>query len=220
MGGAATSPAVQVQATPLGSAESPFGSAKMYPVMAVEPMTSDDERLAAGLRERDPEALRAVYARFGRVTFGFLVKALRDRAAAEDVQQQVFLEVWQRADRYDPERGRLLTWVMTIARSRAIDHLRRRVPEPLDPETAAKAAERAAASPDERVERLAEQWMLRDFLDRLPPGEAEALRLRFYGELSQSEIAEREGLPLGTVKTRMFNGLRRLREMMDEEKAL
>lgn len=186
--------------------------------MAVQPTTGEESRLAAQLRERSPEALRGVYARFGRVTFGFLVKALNDRAAAEDVQQQVFLEVWQRADRYDPARGRLLTWVMAIARSRAIDHLRRRVPEPLDPEATAGAVEQSGAGVDEHVERLAEQWMLRDLLDRLPPAEAEALRLRFYSELSQSEIAEREGIPLGTVKTRMFNGLRRLREMMDEEK--
>lgn len=202
---------------PAGSFAGPLGCAKMGPPMAVEPMMSDEERLVEGLRTRKPEALRAVYDRFGRVTFGFLVKALNDRAAAEDVQQQVFLEVWQRVDRYDPERGRLLTWVMTITRSRAIDHLRRRIPEPLDPAAAATAAERSGAAEDERVERLAEQWMFRDLLDRLPPAEAQALRLRFYGELSQSEIAQRDGIPLGTVKTRMFNGLRKLREMMDEE---
>jgi RNA polymerase sigma-70 factor, ECF subfamily len=188
-------------------------SVKIGPWMAAEATPiSDDERLVAGLREGDAAALRELYDRFGRVTFGFLLKAIGDRGAAEDVQQQVFLEVWRRADRFDPGRGSLLTWVMTIARSRAIDHLRRRVPEPIDPGTAPEPS-----GGEEQVDALAEQWRLRALLDRLPAAESELLRLRFYGELTQSEIAARENIPLGTVKTRMFNGLRRLREMIEEE---
>lgn len=184
--------------------------------MAAEATPSEqDGRLGARLRERDPAALREAYERFGRVTFGFLLKAIGDRGGAEDVQQQVFLEVWRRADRYDPERGSLLTWVMTIARSRAIDHLRRRVPEPVDPDTAAGVSESGGG--EEAVEELAERWRLRGLLDRLPAAESELLRLRFYGELTQSEIAASREIPLGTVKTRMFNGLRRLREMIEEE---
>ncbi len=162
-----------------------------------------------------PGALRETYDRFGRTTFGFLLKTLGDRGAAEDVQQQVFLEVWRRSDRFDPERGKLLTWVMTIARSRAIDHMRRRVPEPIDPEVAATSVE--APSGASEIEALADQWRMRALLDRLPAAEAELLRLRFYAGFSQSEIAEREGIPLGTVKTRMVSGLRRLREMIEEE---
>jgi RNA polymerase sigma-70 factor, ECF subfamily len=177
--------------------------------------TLEERRLIKGLRDRDPGALQEAYDRFGRITFGFLVKTLGDRGAAEDVQQQVFLEIWRRADRFDPERGKLLTWVMTIARSRAIDHLRRRVPEPIDPDTAAAAAD--APSGEGEIEALADQWRMRTLLDRLPATEAEMLRLRFYGGFSQSEIAAREGIPLGTVKTRMFSGLRRLREMIEEE---
>lgn len=187
------------------------------PEMVEQSITGDEEgRLAASLRARDPAALRELYERSGRLTFGFLVKAVGDRGAAEDVQQQVYLEVWRRADTFDPQRGRLLSWVMTIARSRAIDHLRRRVPEPVDPETAASAAETGSGSAEE-MEALAEQWRLLAMLDRLPPAEAKMLRLRFYGGLAQSEIAARESVPLGTVKTRMFNGLRRLREMIEEE---
>ena len=176
---------------------------------------SEEQRLVERLRERDPGALRDVYARFGRVTFGFLLKALGDRGAAEDVQQQVFLEVWRRSDRFDPERGKLLTWVMTIARSRAIDHLRRRVPEPVDHESAATRVE--VPSGVDEIEALADQWRMRALLDRLPATEAGLLRLRFYAGFSQAEIAQREGIPLGTVKTRMVSGLRRLRGMIDEE---
>jgi len=185
--------------------------------MAVDATPSREQgRLAARLRERDPEALREVYERCGRVCFGFLVKALGDRGAAEDVQQQVFLEVWRRAPAYDPERGSLLTWVMTIARSRAIDHKRRRVPEPLDPDAAASAAE-SGTTVEGEVEALAERWRMRALLGQLPEAESTLLRMRFYAGLTQSEIAAREDIPLGTVKTRMFNGLRRLREMIETE---
>ena len=175
--------------------------------------SSDDDRLAAGLREGAPAALQELYDRFGGVTFGFLLKAIGDRGAAEDVQQQVFLEVWRKSDRFDPERGSLLTWVMTITRSRAIDHLRRRVPEPVDPDA---AAVRSDDEGREQVDVLVEQWRMRALLDRLPAAESEVLRLRFYGELTQSEISAREKIPLGTVKTRMFKGLQRLRGMIED----
>jgi len=196
----------------------PPGFARMDGSMAADATSSPGEgRLVKGLRERDPAALRETYERFGRITFGFLLKALSDRGAAEDVQQQVFLEVWRRSDRFDPARGRLLTWVMTITRSRAIDHQRRRVPEPIDPQAAATAGDVSSAGAGGEIEALAEYWRMRELLDRLPASESELLRLRFYGEFTQSEIAARENIPLGTVKTRMFNGLRRLREMIDEE---
>lgn len=190
---------------------------KMPWSMAADATPSRGEaHLSERLRERDPEALREVYERCGRISFGFLLKSLGDRGAAEDVQQQVFLEVWRRADRFDPARGNLLTWVMTIARSRAIDHVRRRVPEPVDPDVAADAAEIEHVVEGE-VEALAERWRVRALLERLPEAESELLRMRFYGGLTQSEIAAREEIPLGTVKTRMFSGLRRLREMIEEE---
>lgn len=189
---------------------------KMGPSMPAEATPNlEDGHLAARLRARDPAVLNDLYERFGRTTFGFLLNTLRDRGAAEDVQQQVFLEVWRRSGSFDPERGSLLTWVMTIARSRAIDHLRRRVPEPIDPEIAARSIE--APSGASEIEELADRWRVRALLDRLPPEQTELLRLRFYAGFSQSEIAAREGIPLGTVKTRMVSGLRRLREMIEEE---
>jgi RNA polymerase sigma-70 factor (ECF subfamily) len=124
-----------------------------------------ERRLAKRLARRDPDALRELYDLHGRATFNFLVRVLGDRAAAEDVQQQVFFEAWERGERYDPERAGLLTWLLTVARSRAIDHLRR----------------------------------------------------RFYLDQSQTEIAAATGVPLGTVKTRMSSGLRRLRSALEEQ---
>ena len=127
-----------------------------------------ERRLAAGLRRSDPAALREVYEDYGAATFGFLRGALGDRAAAEDVQQEVFLEVWRRGGRYDPARGSLGTWIMAIARSRAIDALRRRVPEPRDPAGAVALAEQVedpAASADELLER----WRVAAPLRRVRP---------------------------------------------------
>ena len=143
------------------------------------------------------------------------MRVLGDRAAAEDVQQQVFLEVWQRAERYDPARGGLLTWMLQIARSRAIDHLRRRVPEPRDPASAVALADRADET---RVDELLEHWHLAGELARLPGEEAELLRRRFYLGQSQSEIAAETGVALGTVKSRMVSGLRRLRVALEDER--
>ena len=120
---------------------------------------------------------------------GFLVRALGDRGAAEDVFQQVFLEAWQRGAAYDPERAAPLTWIMAITRSRAIDHLRRRVPEPRDPAGSLALLEAEAGSRRRSTDALLEQWRLAHLLGRLPDEEADVLRRRFYGDASQREIA-------------------------------
>jgi RNA polymerase sigma-70 factor (ECF subfamily) len=132
------------------------------------------------------------------------------------VFQQVFLEAWQRGARYDPERAAPLTWLMAIARSRAIDHLRRRVPEPRDPAGALALLE-GEADPAAALDALVEQWRFAHLLGELPGEEADVLRRRFYAGQSQREIAAATGIALGTVKMRMVQGLRRLRELIDAE---
>ncbi|MBI5106645.1 MAG: hypothetical protein HZB46_16965, partial [Solirubrobacterales bacterium] len=104
----------------------------------------EERRIARRLRDADPRGLEELYALHGRAVFGLLVRLVRDRATAEDLQQQVFTEAWRRGTEYDPRRAGLLTWLLTIARSRAIDHLRRRIPEPHDPAGAARLADGAA----------------------------------------------------------------------------
>ncbi len=176
-----------------------------------------DEWLTASLKRRDTAAVETLYERFGRTVFAFLVNRIGDRAAAEDVHQQVFTELWRRGAEYDPERAGLLTWVMTIARSRAIDHLRKPVPEPHEPERAAALAE--ASGVNESTEELVERWRVVQLLHRIPAEEAALLRMRFYDELSQREIAERTATPLGTVKMRMIQALERLRVLIEEQEA-
>ncbi|MDQ2621883.1 MAG: sigma-70 family RNA polymerase sigma factor [Actinomycetota bacterium] len=175
-----------------------------------------ESRLVASLRQRDPEGLREAYRLYSRPVFGYLSKFLADRASAEDVQQQVFMEAWEKADRFDPGRGSFLTWLMTIARSRAIDHVRKRVPEPHDPEGTARLIDSRPSENDDFAE-VVETWQFSQIIGRLPAEEADLLRYRFQGQLSQSEIAKETGIPLGTVKSRMVSGLERLRQMMEVE---
>jgi RNA polymerase sigma-70 factor, ECF subfamily len=187
--------------------------------LAAEPVTRDPEswerELAARLHRQDPQALPELYERFGRHVFGFLHSALPDRASAEDVQQQVFLDAWRRSETYDVTRASPLTWLMMIARSRAIDHRRKRVPQP----TEDLPDGREAADPSADIDALVEVWRVAGLLAQLPPEEAALLRMRFYDDLPQSEIARRTGIPLGTVKMRMANGLRTLRDLVEDEPA-
>jgi RNA polymerase sigma-70 factor (ECF subfamily) len=185
-------------------------------VAAAEPAPASlarrlDRRTADGLRTGDPRALEAVHEQCGSTVFGYLRHVLRDRTAAEDVFQQVFTEIWRRGAQYDPARGSLSTWALTIARSRAVDELRRRRPEPLDP---ADLPETPGPAPHDAA---LDRWRMVNLLARLPVEERELLRLRFYAELTQTEIAEQTGLPLGTIKSRMVRGLERLRGLLDEE---
>ena len=177
-----------------------------------------ERRLTAGLRRGDPDTLEEIHRIYGGVVLGYLRGALRDPAGAEDVHQEVFLEVWRRGSAYDPKRGSLGTWIMLIARSRAIDQMRKRVPEPLDPQGPAGAALGDVEDPDVAPDLLIERWSMAVLVARLPEDQARILRMRFHEGLSQTEIAERTGIPLGTVKTYMVRGLRRLREMMEEDR--
>lgn len=185
-------------------------------------MNSRDSReenaIARGLRKRRRGGLERAYAAYGGSVLGYLQRALGDRGAAEDVTQQVFLEVWRRGPQYDAGRGSVFTWVMTIARSRAIDHQRKRVPEPRDtsdPASPFAQAESPAAARE--LDELLDRWRVAGLLRRIPADEAYLLRMRFFEELSQSEIAARTGIPLGTVKMRMVKALGRLREMIEED---
>lgn len=172
-------------------------------------------RIADGLRRRDPDAVRALYAEYGPPTLAALSDTLGDRSAAEDVFQQVLLEAWLRCTTYDPARASLRTWLATIARSRAIDHLRRRIPEPLDPTETLGVDRVCEREPTADV--VVDRVVVDGLLARLSPGEAEVVRLHFHFGFSQSQIVSRTGVPLGTVKSRMKSALRRLREMMIEE---
>jgi RNA polymerase sigma-70 factor (ECF subfamily) len=163
----------------------------------------------------DGQALAALYDATSRTVYGLLLRILSDPSAAEEVLLDVYSQVWRRAGSYSPERGKPLAWLTTIARSRAIDRVRRgrqeqQLTAPLD--EAARAAE--GESVEEGVRAGEVRAVLRAALERLAPEQREVIELAYYGGMSHSEIAAARGLPLGTVKTRTRLGMMRLREML------
>ena len=176
----------------------------------------EDRQLVRALQRQDQAATHELYERFGGVTLGMLTTMLRDPAAAEDVLQDVFLDVWRRGASFDPARGSLATWILAIARNRAIDVLRKRTPEPVDPHGPTFATD---ADPVDDFENLLGEWRLAALLKRLPAEEARLLAMRFRDGLSQREIADMTGTPLGTVKLRMVQAMDRLRELIEREEA-
>jgi RNA polymerase sigma-70 factor (ECF subfamily) len=160
----------------------------------------------------DPDAIHDAYTTLGPMVLNYL-RRLVPSADAEDVLQRTFVEVWRSRDRYDPARS-LEGWVLGIARKRAIDHLRRRHHDvvPLD-------EMRGVAGDDGRImaERYERAALVRSALTQLPEEQKQALALVYFGEHTQSEAAERLGIPLGTVKARVFRGLRRLGSIIDKE---
>jgi RNA polymerase sigma factor (sigma-70 family) len=168
--------------------------------------TSDlGARLAAG----EEGAITECYSALGPMVLGYLRRFVA-RDEAEDVLQRVFYEVWRNRDRYDPTRS-LEAWVLGIARKRAIDQLRRRHANVVPIE---ELREIAGDDGRELAERYARAVEVRGALERLPSEQREVLTLAYFGQLSQSEIAGRLGLPLGTDKARTFRGLRRLADLL------
>jgi RNA polymerase sigma-70 factor (ECF subfamily) len=165
----------------------------------------------------DETALAELYDRVGRVAYGIAFRVLRDDRLAEDAVQEGFLAAWRSAATFRADRAKASTWIVTLVHRRAVDLVRReerRRAEPLDleerdaPDPAGSAEEEAWLGFErERVVRL---------LRTLPDAQREALELAYYGGYSQSELAEKLGVPLGTIKSRMFAGLARLRELLDD----
>ena len=176
---------------------------------------SRQAELIRGVAEGDQQALASLYDATSRTVYGLLLRILSDPSAAEEVLLDVYAQVWRQAGAYCPERGRPLAWLTTIARSRAIDRVRRGRHEqqhavPLD--EAARAA--SGESVEEGVRAGEVRSIIRAALDALAPEQRDVIELAYYGGMSHSEIAAARGLPLGTVKTRTRLGLMRLREML------
>jgi RNA polymerase sigma-70 factor (ECF subfamily) len=173
-----------------------------------------DEALVALAARSEQLALAELYDRYGRSAYGLALRVLRDQALAEDAVQEAFLTVWRTASRFMPERGKASTWILTLVHRRAVDAVRREQRRRAD--SLELAAEPAVEGAEEdvflRLQRERVQSALRD----LPDAQREALELAYYGGFSQSELAERLGQPLGTIKSRMFGGLSRMRELLGD----
>jgi RNA polymerase sigma factor (sigma-70 family) len=173
-----------------------------------------DEALVALVARSDDGALEELYARFGHVAYGLALRVLRDPALAEDAVQEAFLTVWRTASRFVPERAKASTWLLTLVHRRAVDVVRREQPRRAAPLDAATQPS-AEVTEDEAWLRL-QRTRVQEALRRLPDQQREALELAYYGGFTQSELADRLGEPLGTIKSRMFAGLARMHELLAE----
>ena len=177
-----------------------------------------DEALLAGLASGESDAAVAFIRRFQRRVFGLAMTILSDTAAAEDVAQETFARAWRHADAFDPRRGPVATWLLTIARNLAIDTLRLRRADPVDPDTLVSVQGAAAdAGPEERAMMGDDARRLHEALATLPTDQRRALVLAaFYGKTAR-EIGESENVPLGTAKTRIRSAMIKLRASLQVE---
>ena len=173
-----------------------------------------DEALVLLAARSEESALAELYDRYGRTAYGLALRILRDQALAEDAVQDAFLTVWRAAARFVPERGKASTWILTLVHRRAVDTVRREQRRRAD--SLERAPEPSVEGADENAWLRLQRERVQEALRLLPDAQREALELAYYGGLSQSELAERLGQPLGTIKSRMFGGLSRLRELLGE----
>ena len=172
------------------------------------PKNPDESALMARIRAGDESAMADLYDRYSGIVYGVALRVLGNTTAAEDVLQEVFLQLWRNPQAFDAERGRLPAWLAVITRNRAIDHLRKRPPE--------EDIEGLAISTGVNLENTAAQRQavdkVRGVLSQLPSEQRRLLELAFFDGMTHSEIAEKTGEPLGTIKTRIRTGLLVLRK--------
>jgi RNA polymerase sigma-70 factor (ECF subfamily) len=173
-----------------------------------------DEALVLLAARSQQGALAELYDRYGRPAYGLALRILRDEALAEDAVQDAFLAIWRTASRFVPERGKASTWILTLVHRRAVDLVRREERRRAD--TLENAPEPSGDAVDEEAWLRLQRERVQDALRRLPDQQREAIELAYYGGFTQAELAERLGQPLGTIKSRMFMGLARLRELLGE----
>ena len=173
----------------------------------------DDEDLIGRLQKRDPRALGELYDQYGRLAYSLILRVVRDTGVAEDLVQETFLRVWNRVQGFDAKKGSLGPWLLTVARNRAIDYLRSttgRARNSLELE----ATEHPALFSDMEKDILLSDKArrLKAAIEKLSPKQREVIELAYFEGLSQTEMAERMGQPLGTVKTWVRTALRNLRD--------
>jgi RNA polymerase sigma-70 factor (ECF subfamily) len=177
-----------------------------------EPELSDGQ-LIARVAQGDRPAFEELYRRYARAVLGLALRRLGDRGRAEDAAQDAFVAIWRSARTYDPSRGRGAPWLYAVARNAITDGLRR------TPEPPAEVPDGPGSEPDpaDRAESSWTAWQVHRALEVLPEHERPVIELAYWRGLSQSEISEHLGIPLGTVKTRTRSALARLADALEEE---
>jgi RNA polymerase sigma-70 factor (ECF subfamily) len=187
-------------------------------------LTKDEERdreLMARIKTRDTSALSELYDNYNRLLFGLILSILTKREEAEDLLQEVFIKIWQNAEKFDLERGTVYTWVVTLTRNRSIDRLRSRIYKEqkkqstsLDDEDVFHPLYSEASDPLENTILKERAKKVHQALDQISEKQKKVLQVAYFSGMSQSEISEEFDIPLGTVKTRMRDGMIKLRELL------
>jgi RNA polymerase sigma-70 factor (ECF subfamily) len=179
------------------------------PSAAPNAITSD-LALVTAIRSGDQSAMAALYDRYSSIVYAVALRVLQDTGAAEDVLQDIFMQLWRNPGAFDASRGNMPVWLAVIARHRAIDALRRRRPEN-DIADVIVSVEPDFASDADRSRAMEK---VRGALNTMPPPQKSALEMAYFEGLTHSEIAEKTGEPLGTIKTRIRTGLLSLRKVL------
>ena len=175
---------------------------------------SPDAALVRGLLRKDVNAFEQIYDRHSRIVYSLVLRILQQSASAEEVVQDVFLQLWRNASRYDPARGPFLPWLLTLARNRALDHLRLKSERQRRREDQTEELPPVPVSPDfvAEIDEKRQAQRVRALMTGLQPNQKRAIELAYFEGLSHTEIAAALKEPLGTVKSWIRNGLIRLRQ--------
>ncbi len=177
--------------------------------------TTDDQHALERMRRGEEGGLAELYDRHGRFVYALALRIVRDRGDAEDLTQDVFVQAWTHADRFDADRGQVVAWLMNMARTRAIDLLRRRRvrPQPAGDDAAIDTTDLTPAQ-DVQLDWSRRAEAVQQAMSSLPVLQRMAVELAFFEGLSHTEIAEQLEVPLGTIKTRVRQGLLKLRDQL------
>lgn len=186
---------------------------------APEPPPIGDETLMARIQERDPQALADLYDRYSGILKSLIMGVIHNDAEADDLLQEIFMEIWNQAAHYSAQKGKPLGWIVTLTRRRSIDRLRKkqayaRAEERLQNETEQQPDAWVHNSTEDDIELSDNRRLLAAVLKNLPVAQREAIDLAFYHGMSQREIAAKTGIPLGTIKTRLELGLKKISEAL------
>ncbi len=206
-----------------GEVEKPTRSPAVVPEL--EPGAASDLELMQAIQAEDPEALSQLYDRYNGILKALILRVIHNEAEAEDLLQEIFMEIWNQAKNFSAQKGKPLGWMVTLARRRAIDGLRKkqayaRAEERLQAETEQQPEAWVHNSTEEEITFSDTRIIVRNVINSLPPAQQQAIDLAFFRGMSQREIATNTNTPLGTVKTRLELGLKKiydgLKELKDE----
>src|SRR6187455_1258136 len=191
----------------------------------LEPGAPSDLELMQAIQEEKPEALEQLYDRYNGILKALILRVIHNEAEADDLLQEIFMEIWNQAKNFSAQKGKPLGWMVTLARRRAIDGLRKkqayaRAGERLQSETEQQPDAWVHNATEEEITFSDTRVLVRRVIDTLPPAQQQAINLAFFRGMSQREIAAKTNTPLGTVKTRLELGLKKiydgLKELRDE----